>query len=196
MTAKPFTLQPENFFMEYNKLIAISALSGLYELVSNRAGGAVVRSLDDNSTKFVSNRIHQFSHLEGIEVYTVRENVNLIEVLKAMQASTEKLPDEKDAKAVKNYFKKVYADLDFNRVYASDMKKMIKWLSIINAHKIELKLDEGKNIEEEKINEEKIEEKEIEKEEKPQQLNLFNEEIKEVKETKPKTTRAKTKKVE
>lgn len=128
--------------MEYNKLIAISGLPGLFELLSSKADGAVVRSLEDNTTKFVSNRVHQFSHLESIEIYTIRENVNLVEVLKAMQSSSEKLPDEKDAKAIKNYFKNVYADLDFDRVYTSDMKKMVKWLNIINVNKIELKLTE------------------------------------------------------
>lgn len=128
--------------MEYNKLIAISGLSGLFELLSSKSDGAVVRSLDDNTTKFVSNRVHQFSHLESIEVYTIRENVNLVEVLKAMHSSSEKLPDEKDAKAIKNYFKKVYADLDFERVYTSDMKKMVKWFGIVKANNIELKLTE------------------------------------------------------
>jgi len=109
--------------MEYSKLISVSGFSGLFELVSSKNDGAVVRSLEDGSTKFVSSRVHNFSHLESIEVYTIRENVNLIEVFKAMQASKEALPSEKDAKAVKKYFEKVFADMDFERVYDSDRKK-------------------------------------------------------------------------
>jgi hypothetical protein len=128
--------------MEYGKLIAVTGMPGLYELISSKTDGAIVRSLDDNSTKFASTRQHQFSHLESIEIYTVRENVNLTEVLKAMEANGGKLPDEKDAKAIKAYFEKVYPDIDFERVYASDMKKIVKWFGIIQAKNIEIKLTE------------------------------------------------------
>lgn len=128
--------------MEYGKLIAVTGMPGLYELVSSKTDGAIVRSLDDNSTKFASTRQHQFSHLESIEVYTVRDNVNLTDILKAMETAGGKLPDEKDAKAIKAYFEKVYPDLDFERVYTSDMKKMVKWFCIIKAKDIEIKLTE------------------------------------------------------
>jgi hypothetical protein len=123
--------------MEYNKIVSVSGLSGLFELVSSRQDGAVVRSLEDNSSKFVSSRIHHFSHLESIEIYTVRENVYLSDVFKAMQASGEARPEEKaDGKVLKAYFEKVYPDMDFARVYASDMKKMVKWLAVLEKHNV------------------------------------------------------------
>ena len=128
--------------MEYGKLIAVTGMPGLFELISSKSDGAIVRSLDDNSTKFASTRQHQFSHLESIEVYTVRDNVNLTDIFKAMQADGGKLPDDKDAKAIKAYFEKVYPDLDFERVYVSDMKKMVKWFGILSAKGIEIKLSE------------------------------------------------------
>jgi Domain of unknown function (DUF5606) len=127
--------------MEYNKIVSVSGLGGLFELVSSRQDGAVVRSLDDNSSKFVSSRIHNFSHLESIEIYTVKDNVNLVDIFTAMQASSEARPDEKaDGKAIKAYFEKVYPDMDFERVYGSDMKKMVKWLAVLEKHKIDIKL--------------------------------------------------------
>jgi hypothetical protein len=128
--------------MEYSKLISITGMSGLFELVGSKNDGAIVRSLEDKSTKFVSSRIHNFSHLESIEVYTIRENVNLLDVFQAMDKSGEALPAEKDAKAVKAYFENVYPDMDFERVYSSDMKKMVKWSSILKQNNIELKLSE------------------------------------------------------
>jgi Domain of unknown function (DUF5606) len=134
--------------MEYNKIIAVTGLPGLYELLSSKSDGAIVRSLDDKTTRFVSSRIHNFSHLESIEVYTVRDNVNLVDILKAMEASTTKLPDEKDAGALKNYFTKVYPDLDFDRVYSSDLKKMVKWFQVLKANEIEIKLTEPEEEEE------------------------------------------------
>ncbi|HVU57702.1 MAG TPA: DUF5606 domain-containing protein [Puia sp.] len=128
--------------MEYNKVIAVTGLPGLFELLSSKSDGAIVRSLDDKTTRFVASRVHNFSHLESIEIYTVRENVNLVDVLKAMEASSEKLPNEKDDKAVKAYFSKVYPDMDFTRVYASDMKKMVKWFNVLKGNDIEIKLSE------------------------------------------------------
>jgi hypothetical protein len=128
--------------MEYNKLISVTGFSGLFELVSSKSDGAIVRSLDDNSTKFVSNRIHQFSHLESIEVYTTDENVNLSEVFKAMETAGGELPSEKDNKAVQQYFEKAFPSMDFERVYASDMKKMVRWFGVIKKHNIEIKLTE------------------------------------------------------
>ena len=128
--------------MEYSKLISVTGLGGLFELVASKTDGAIVRSLDDLSTKFVSSRQHSFSHLESIEVYTVRDNVNLVDVLNAMDASKESLPAEKDPAAIKAYFQKVYPDLDFDRVYASDMKKMVKWYAILKKNSIEIKLRE------------------------------------------------------
>ncbi len=128
--------------MEYNKIIAVTGLPGLYELLSSKSDGAIVRSLDDKTTRFVSSRIHNFSHLESIEVFTIRDNVNLVDILKAMEDSPAKLPDEKDGAALKAYFSKVYPDLDFGRVYSSDLKKMVKWFSVLKANNIEIKLSE------------------------------------------------------
>jgi len=134
--------------MEYSKLISVTGLPGLFELVGSKTDGAIVRNLEDKTTKFVSSRIHNFSHLESIEVYTQRENVNLVEVLQAMDASKEALPNDKDAKAVTEYMKKVYPDMDFERVYPSDMKKMVKWFGILKANEVELKLTEQAEEEE------------------------------------------------
>ena len=128
--------------MEYSKLVSVTGLPGLYELIASKNDGAIVRSLDDKSTRFVSSRIHNFSHLESIEVYTEGDNVNLVDVFYAMQNSNETLPDEKNADAVKKYFQSVYPTMDFDRVYSSDMKKMIKWFDVLKKNEVEIKLSE------------------------------------------------------
>lgn len=128
--------------MEYNKLVSITGLSGLFELVASKADGGIVRSLEDKSTKFVSSRQHSFSHIESVEIYTTSENVNLVTVFTAMKDSSEKLPEIGDAKALKAYFQKVYPTMDFERVYVSDMKKMVKWFSQLQANNVEIKLSD------------------------------------------------------
>lgn len=128
--------------MEYGKLVSVTGMPGLFELLSSKADGGVVKSLEDKSTKFVSTRVHQFSHLESIEIFTTGDNVNLVDIFTAMAASSEKMPAEGDAAAVKKYFEKVYPTMDFSRVYASDMKKMVKWFAILKANDVEIKLSE------------------------------------------------------
>jgi hypothetical protein len=143
--------------MEYSKLVAVTGLPGLFELISSRGDGAVVRSLDDNKTQFISGRVHNFSHLESIEVYTQRENVNLVDVLNAMEKDGGSLPDAKDNDAVKKYFEKVYPEMDFERVYSSDMKKMVKWFESLKKHNVEIKLSELPEETEEAVEEVKEE---------------------------------------
>ena len=133
---------PNCIIMEYNRIVAVTGLPGLYELVSSKNDGALVRSLDDKTTKFISSRVHNLSHLESIEVYTIRENVNLADVFTAMQNSSEPLPDAKDSKQLKAYFETVYPDMDFDRVYSSDLKKMIKWFEVLRSNNVEIKVSQ------------------------------------------------------
>ncbi len=126
--------------MEYKRIIAVTGLPGLYELVTSKNDGAVVRNLEDGTTKFAASRTHNFSHLESIEVYTHSSNVNLVEVFQAMQASEEALPSDKDAAAVNTYFGKVMPDMDETRVYVSDKKKMVKWFGILKNAGVEMKI--------------------------------------------------------
>lgn len=156
-----------NLIMEYSKLVAVSGLPGLFEVISSKNDGAVVRSLVDKTTKFASSRIHQFSHLESIEIYTTGENVNLVDIFIAMDGGTA-LPDVKDDKAVKSYFEKVYPEMDFERVYVSDMKKIVKWFDILKKNDIEIKLTQPEEtVTEEEAAEEVEKEDSAEKKEKP-----------------------------
>lgn len=182
--------------MEYAKIVAVTGLPGLFELVSSKSDGAIVKSLEDNSSKFVSSRIHNFSHLESIEVYTVRDNVNLVDIFTAMSNSSEKLPDEKDNAAVKKYFENVYPDLDFDRVYSSDMKKMVKWFAVLKANDIEIKLREAAEEPAEEEAVPVVEEKTSAKEEKPKAAKETKEKEPAKKEAKPAAAKSAAKKEE
>ena len=128
--------------MEYSSLVSVTGFPGIHELISTKTDGAVVRFLADNTTRFVSSRIHQLTFLESIEVYTTGENVNLVEIFNAIEKNNDSLPDEKDAEAVKTYFQKTYPDMDYDRVYGSDLKKILKWYVELKKNNIEIKLSE------------------------------------------------------
>jgi hypothetical protein len=55
-----------------------------------------------------------------------------------MKASGENVPDEKDAAAVKKYFATIYPAMDLERVYNSDMKKMIRWFGILQKNGVDI----------------------------------------------------------
>ena len=170
--------------MDYSKLVAVTGLPGLYELINSKNDGAIVRSLEDNSTKFAASRVHNFSHLESIEVYTVRDNVNLVEIFQAMDKAGGTLPDGKDTAQLRKYFEGAYPDLDFERVYSSDLKKMVKWFDILKKKNVELKLSELPEEEEEEIAE-PVSEAPVEKAEPKKKAATKKAEKEEVAEEKP-----------
>lgn len=130
--------------MQYREIVAVTGLGGLFQLLASKQDGAIVRSLEDKSTRFVSSRVHNFTPLESIEVFTTGDNVNLSAVFKAMQENAASFPlvDAKaDNNTIKGYFKSVFPEFDEERVYVSDMKKMVKWFTILEKNDL-LKFDE------------------------------------------------------
>lgn len=124
--------------MEYREIVAVTGIGGLFQLLTTKSDGAIVRNLTDKSTKFIPARVHNVTPIESIEIYTTDENVRLHVVLQAIkdhEASTAIIDHKKaDNNAIKNYFKTVFPALDEDRVYVSDMKKMLKWYELLKAN--------------------------------------------------------------
>jgi len=126
--------------MKFSDLVSISGLSGLYQLMGTKSDGAIVKNFDDDKTLFVSARKHEVTPLDSIEVYTQTDNVPLREVFatfKKNEGNVEKVAVHKDGnKVIQETFEKLFPEYDKSRVYASDMKKMLKWYGILQ--KLEL----------------------------------------------------------
>ena len=122
--------------MEYREIVAVTGIGGLFQLMATKADGAIVRNLADKSTKFISARLHNVTPLESIEIYTTGDNVRLHEVFQMMMDSKTPVADPKktDDKGVKAYFKGIFPEFDDERVYVSDMKKMLKWYELLKAN--------------------------------------------------------------
>ena len=123
--------------MQYREIVAITGLGGLYQLLTTKSDGAIVKSLADNSTKFISARLHNVTPLDSIEIYTIEENIRLSELFSQMkeQEASKPLVDHKKAsnEEIKNYISSIYPNIDLERVYISDMKKMLKWYEILKS---------------------------------------------------------------
>lgn len=119
--------------MNIKDVLAVSGLPGLYTLVNTRDNGLFVVSLDGGKTKFCSTRKHNFTPLETVAIYTFSDTVELKEVFDSIHTSTEEIPGKKDSKAVHEaYFEKILPEYDRDRVHFSDMKKIIKWYTILD----------------------------------------------------------------
>lgn len=150
LTMNMLNLPLQKMNMRYNELVAISGLGGLYQLMSTKSDGAIVKNLDDNSTKFVAARSHNVTPLDSIEVYTETDNVRLYDVFMSFLQNEAVLEgfdlSKADNKALKAKFGELFPAYDKERVYVSDMKKMIKWFGILK--RLDLLKEEEVNTEE------------------------------------------------
>ena len=120
--------------MSLDKILAISGKPGLYKLITQTRGGFVAESLIDNKRLSVSIR-QNVSILSEIAIYTLTEEIPLKQVFlniskKESGAQTSvKAKDSKDK--LEEYFFDVLPDYDEDRVYASDIKKVIQWYNLL-----------------------------------------------------------------
>lgn len=122
--------------MNLKDILAVSGLPGLYKLVNSRNNGLLVTGLDDSArTLFCSTRKHQFTPMETVAIYTMADTIELSEIFERMLDQLEENPPaspkgKKDE--IEDYFSSIVPDYDEDRVYISDMKKVIKWFTILN----------------------------------------------------------------
>jgi len=119
--------------MSIKKILAISGKPGLYELKIQTRTGFVAESLLDGKKITVGMKAN-VSLLSEIAVYTYTEEVRLAEVLKAIASKENEglalSHKEEDAK-LKAYFREVLPEFDEDRVYTSDIKKILNWYNLL-----------------------------------------------------------------
>ena len=120
--------------MDLKDVISISGMSGLYKVVAQSKNGFIVESLADDKRMPVSST-QRISSLVDIAVYTKKEDLPLKEVFKKIQETNGgklEVDAKGDQKALKDYFKKIIPDVDEDRVYPSDIKKILTWYELLN----------------------------------------------------------------
>ena len=123
--------------MSLDKILSISGKPGLFKIIAQTRNGFVAESLIDN--KKVNVTIHSnVSILSEIAVYTLTEELPLREVLKKVMEKEDGQPtsiSHKDSKdTLEEYFFEVLPDYDEDRVYASDIKKIVQWYNLLQKH--------------------------------------------------------------
>ncbi len=117
--------------MDLSKIVAISAMPGLYEVVSSRGDGLIVSSLEDEKRKFVPARKHQFTNLDNVAIYL--KNDETLDMNKVFEKIKElEPPNSSSDEDTKTFFAQVVPDYDEERVHMRDMKRVVQWYSILN----------------------------------------------------------------
>ncbi|PSG88643.1 DUF5606 family protein [Aurantibacter aestuarii] len=125
--------------MALDKVLSISGKPGLYKLVTQTRSGFLAESLTDN--KRISVGIQQnVSILSEIAIYTLSEEVPLKSVFKKISDKENGKETSISHKAPKveleEYFFDVLPDYDEDRVYASDIKKVISWYNLLQKNNL------------------------------------------------------------
>jgi len=138
--------------MSLESILSIAQKPGLFKLVTQTRGGFIAESLLDNKRISV-NLNSNVSLLSEIAIYTLTEEVPLKDVLnkiKTKENGAKTSISHKDSKdTLEEYFFEVLPDYDEDRVYPSDIKKVVRWYNILQEHDMLNLLDDKSTDEEE-----------------------------------------------
>ncbi|MDW3648027.1 MAG: DUF5606 domain-containing protein [Bacteroidia bacterium] len=142
--------------ISFNDVVSVTGLPGLYQVIKNNDNSIVVESLDDKKKRQLIRGNMMVSKLTDVSIYTEDDSEPLLSVLQEIQKKFGKeLPVSKKSSKdeLMGFLTGVLPTLDSERVYPSNVKKLIGWYKILSSFDIELKIskeEEEKNKEEAK----------------------------------------------
>jgi len=145
--------------MELKEILSISGKAGLFKIVAQTKNGVIVESLLDKK-RIPAYSNDKIGNLEEISVYTVEKELPLKDVFKTIfekHNGGKSIDPKAENNVLKSYFEEVLPDYDKEKVYCSDMKKIISWYNLLHENNM-LNFDEKveESIQEEAKKEEAI----------------------------------------
>ena len=122
--------------MSLDEILSVAGKPGLYKLKTRTKSGFVVESLIDQKTAIIGIN-HNVSILKDISIYTYETEVPLKEVFQKIATKESEGPaiNHKVGKTeLQNYFSEVLPNYDEDRVYASDIKKVVQWYNLLQSN--------------------------------------------------------------
>ena len=117
-----------------DKILTISGKPGLFRMISQTRTGVIAISLSDQK-KVVTNIGQQINLLSEIRVFGLKEEIPLSEIFKLMyqleKGKQARVKPKASIDELESYFFKVFEDYDEERVYGSDIKKIIQWYNLL-----------------------------------------------------------------
>jgi len=119
--------------MDLKKIVAVSGKPGLYEIKAQSKGGIIVESLVDGK-RFPITVTHNVSVLNDIAIYTYEEEVPLREIFKTIfekDGGKINVTHKSSSKELTAFFISILPNYDAERVYASNIKKVVQWYNLL-----------------------------------------------------------------
>ena len=118
--------------MNLRGIVAVSGKPGLWKALAQNKTGFILESLDAQKIKLVANlSTAKIAALDEITIFGDIEDIKLTDVFERAK-SVASIPDAKaDGKKLRDFFREVAPDHDEEKVYASDMKKIVSWYHIL-----------------------------------------------------------------
>ena len=119
--------------MSLEKIIAVTGKPGLYEIIAQSKGGIIVESLIDKK-RFPINAMHNVSVLDNIAIYTYDDEMPLRLILKSIfekENGKECISHKESNKVLTSYFAEILPNYDEERVYPSNIKKVVQWYNLL-----------------------------------------------------------------
>ena len=118
--------------MNLQGIVAVSGKPGLWKALAQNKTGYVLESLDAQKTKLIANlSTAKLAALNEITIFGLEDDIKLLDVFGRMKAAASVPAVKDDGKKLREFFREVAPDHDEEKVYASDMKKIINWFLIL-----------------------------------------------------------------
>ncbi len=145
--------------MEFKDIATVAGKPGLYRVLKPSRSGVILESLDEKKGKLVVGAAQRVSLLSEISIYTLTEEGAsplqevLIKIEKEFDGDTGL--EGADKEEYQAFLKHVLPEYDEDRVYVSDIKKLINWYHILRKECPELLEEQPKQEKSDKKEEEK-----------------------------------------
>lgn len=119
--------------MEFSKIISVTGKPGLFQVISQSKNAIIAESLSDKK-RLAINATQNVSLLENIAIYTYEEDIPLFDVFKAIAKKTEgkqAISHKESGNKLASFFAEVLPNYDDERVYTSNIKKVIQWYNLL-----------------------------------------------------------------
>jgi hypothetical protein len=157
--------------MNLKEILSISGQSGLYKFISEGRQGIIVESFEDKKRTCVY-ATQKITALEDIAIYSDDKEVQLADIFKTIYEKENggvSINHKSSPEELKKYMAEILPDYDKEKVYVSDIKKVVQWYNILHKHKM-LKFDKEKEEKEKKKEEKTGEVKEEQKAEATEEI--------------------------
>ncbi|MDR2130060.1 MAG: DUF5606 domain-containing protein [Odoribacteraceae bacterium] len=114
-------------------ILSISGKPGLYKRITNTARAIIVESLQDGK-RFPAYTNSKIISLEDVSVYAETEDISLKNIFKRIfekESGGPTISHKESAAVVTGYIEEIVPEYDRNRVYLSDMKKILQWYNTL-----------------------------------------------------------------